>query len=492
MQFRLTICDDLIIQGRCAPEFATLRIPMSTRQDVAPGTSAPSRSVSSRDELVAWIAAGSKPAAQWRIGTEHEKFVFNTADRTPVPYAGPAGIRALMEGLIARHGWEAIMEGAHIIALKRPKGQGSETISLEPGGQFELSGAPLETLHQVHAETAQHLSEVRDIGATLGLGFLGAGFSPLWQLDKIPKMPKQRYGVMTRYMPQVGKGGLDMMYRTCTIQVNLDFSDEADMVKKFRVSLALQPIATALFAASPFTEGRPNGFKSMRSEVWRDTDTRRTGMLPFVFEPGMSFERYVDYALDVPMYFVYRDGTYIDVAGASFRDFMAGKLAALPGMLPTIDDWSDHVTTLFPEVRMKRFLEMRGADCGPEAHVTALPAFWVGLLYNQTALDAAWDLVRDWTADERQGLRDLAPKLALDAPFRRGKLGDIAKQAVVIAQTGLRDRARAEGGNLSEAGYLDGIAEIATTGKTLADRMLTAYLGPWRNNVDPIFRDYAF
>jgi glutamate--cysteine ligase len=461
---------------------------MSTRQDG--GSEA--QPVASRDELVAWIAAGSKSADKWRIGTEHEKFVFNTADHTPVPYAGPNGIRALMEGLIARFGWEAIMEGEHIIALKRPKGQGSETISLEPGGQFELSGATLETLHEVAAETALHLQQVREIGNTLGLGFLGAGFSPIWPLADVPKMPKQRYGVMTRYMPQVGKGGLDMMYRTCTIQVNLDFGSEADMVKKFRVSLALQPIATALFAASPFTEGKPNGFKSMRSEVWRDTDKRRTGMLPFVFEDGMSFGRYVDYALDVPMYFVYRDGKYIDVAGASFRDFMAGRLAAVPGMRPTIDDWSDHVTTLFPEVRMKRFLEMRGADCGPEAHITALSAFWVGLLYDQTALDAAWDLVKDWTADERQGLRDLAPRLALDAPFRQGKLGDIARQAVAISQTGLQNRARAGGGRSSEVGTLDCIADIAQTGQTLADRMLASYNGPWKQDVTPMFRQHAF
>jgi glutamate--cysteine ligase len=465
---------------------------MSTRQDAGPSTGPAAKPVTTRDELVAWIAGGSKPTGQWRIGTEHEKFVFQTATQAPVPYDGPVGIRALMEGLIARHGWAAIMEGAYIIALKRPNGRGSETISLEPGGQFELSGAPLATLHEVHAETAQHLAEVRDVGTTLGLGFLGAGFSPVWPLAAIPKMPKQRYGVMTRYMPQVGKGGLDMMYRTCTIQVNLDFASEADMVKKFRVSLALQPIATALFAASPFTEGRPNGFKSMRSEVWRDTDTRRTGMLPFVFEPGMSFERYVDYALDVPMYFVYRDGTYIDVAGASFRDFMAGRLRGHEGMRPTIDDWSDHVTTLFPEVRMKRFLEMRGADCGPESHVTALPAFWVGLLYDHTALDAAWDLVKDWTTEERQGLRDLAPKLALDAPFRGGKLGTIAAEVVRISRAGLVARRLASAGLVDEAGYLDPITAIATSGQTLADRMLAAYHGAWQQDVRPIFRDYAF
>jgi glutamate--cysteine ligase len=465
---------------------------MSTRQDGGTSSGQVAQPVATRDELVAWIAGGSKPAEQWRIGTEHEKFVFHTADLSPVPYAGASGIRALMEGLMARFGWVAIMEGEHIIGLKRPKGEGSEAISLEPGGQFELSGAPLATLHEVADETALHLSQVTEVGETLGLGFLGAGFSPLWRLSDVPKMPKQRYGVMTRYMPQVGKGGLEMMYRTCTIQVNLDFASEADMVKKFRVSLALQPVATALFAASPFTEGKPNGFKSMRSEVWRDTDRRRTGMLPFVFEGGMGFGRYVDYALDVPMYFVYRDGQYIDVAGASFRDFMAGRLAALPGLRPTIEDWSDHVTTLFPEVRMKRFLEMRGADCGPESHITALSAFWVGLLYDQTALDAAWDLVKDWTAEERQALRDLAPKLALDAPFRQTRLGDVARQAVAIAQTGLQNRARPGSGRSSEVGTLDGIADIANSGETLADRMLADYNGSWNRDVSAIFRAHAF
>ena len=373
---------------------------MSTRQD-----SAPSPVVGSRDDLVGWIAAGCKPRARWRIGTEHEKFGFLTDSHAPVPYAGPRGIRALMEQMIARYGWEAIMEGDNIIALKRPEGQGIETISLEPGGQFELSGAPVATLHDTAEETSVHLAQVREAGAALGIGFLGLGFSPVWRLDDTPRMPKQRYQVMTGYMPQVGSRGLDMMYRTCTVQVNLDFADEADMVEKLRVSLALQPIATALFAASPFTEGRPNGFKSMRSEVWQDTDKRRTGMIPFAFEAGMGFEAYVDYALAVPMYFVYRDGRYIDVAGASFRDFMAGnltgKLAQLQGVKPTLDDWSDHLTTLFPEVRLKRFLEMRGADSGRWRRIVGLSAFWVGLLYDQGALDAAWDLVKGWTAEER-------------------------------------------------------------------------------------------
>ena len=374
---------------------------MSTREQ-----GSQSATVETRDDLVRWIAAGEKPKSDWRIGTEHEKFVFRTGSLAPVSYDGPDGIRALMEELIKRYGWIAIREGENIIALRRPDGEKGGTISLEPGGQFELSGAPVETLHETAAETDEHLREVIDVGEDLAIGFLGIGFSPKWRLDEVPRMPKKRYQVMTRYMPTVGSRGLDMMYRTATVQVNLDFGSEADMVKKLRVSLALQPIATALFASSPFTEGRPNGFQSMRSEVWRDTDNRRTGMLPFVFEPGMGYERYVEYALDVPMYFVYRDGNYIDVAGASFRDFLAGRLKGFEGQRPTADDWSDHLTTLFPEVRLKRFLEMRGADGGRWGTITALPAFWTGILYDETALDQAWEMVRDWTAGRARGAEE--------------------------------------------------------------------------------------
>ena len=384
---------------------------MSTRQD---GEPAPL--VRSRQDLVDWIAAGSKPASAWRIGTEHEKIVFRTDDHRPVPYEGPRGIRAILEALIARYGWEPIMEGDNIIALKWPHGDPAATVSLEPGGQFELSGAPLSDIHAIGEETQVHLDQVSAIGKDIGIGFLGIGFSPKWTLEETPVMPKRRYAVMTGYMPKVGKRGLDMMYRTATIQVNLDFGDEADMVKKLRVSLALQPIATAIFASSPFTEGRPNGFRSMRSEVWRDTDPGRTGMLPFVFEPGMGFERYVDYALDVPMYFVYRDGNYIDVSGASFRDFLAGKLAAMPGQYPTVADWSDHLTTLFPEVRMKRFLEMRGADGGRWRRICALPAFWTGLLYDSAALEAAWESRKGL---ERRGATELAQRRAARARLPR-------------------------------------------------------------------------
>jgi glutamate--cysteine ligase len=460
---------------------------MSTRQD-----SAPSRRVTSRDDLVAWIAAGEKPQAKWLIGTEHEKFVFHTDTLTPVPYEGERSISALMNALIERFGWAPILEGGKVIALKRPDCELCGNISLEPGGQFELSGRPVDTLHETAAETRQHLREVLSVGEALGIGFLGLGFSPKWTLAETPHMPKERYSIMTRYMPTVGKRGLDMMYRTATIQVNLDFSDEADMVKKLRVSLALQPIATALFASSPFTEGQPNGFKSMRSEVWRDTDKRRTGMLPFAFEEGMGYERYVDYALAVPMYFVYRNGHYIDASGASFQDFLDGRLPQLPGERPTLDDWSDHLTTLFPEVRLKRFLEMRGADSGPWQRICALPALWVGLLCDPQALDDAWRLVKDWTAEERETLRDAVPKTALATPFRRTTVQHIAREVLHIARRGLRARRHINAASQDESVYLEPLDEVALSGRTLADRLLERFEGPWSGQIDHVFEEYAF
>jgi glutamate--cysteine ligase len=465
---------------------------MSTREAAAPG-----REITSRNDLVGWIAAGEKPRAGWRIGTEHEKFAFHADTLAPVAYNGPSGIRALMEGMMARYGWEPILEGETLIALRRPKsetviGTVGGTISLEPGGQFELSGGALTTLHETAAETRQHMREVLAVGEALGLGFLGVGFTPLWPLADVPSMPKQRYKVMTGYMPKVGSRGLDMMYRTATIQVNLDFGTEADMVQKLRVSLALQPIATALFASSPFTDGKPNGFKSMRSEVWRDTDNRRTGMLPFAFDPGMGYERYVDYALDVPMYFVYRDGRYIDVAGASFRTFMDGKLDQLQGERATMDDWSDHLTTLFPEVRLKRFLEMRGADSGGEANITALSAFWTGLLYDQSALDGAFDLIKSWTAEERQALRDQVPKSGLATKFRGAPLRQVTQRVLELSAAGLKVRHRLDERGQDESIHLAPLTPIAASSTTLADELLALYHGRWNGEVLPVFKEYAY
>jgi glutamate--cysteine ligase len=448
--------------------------------------------ICSRDELVADLEAGSKPERDWRIGTEHEKFGFYTSNYTPVPYEGERGIRALLEALRDRFGWDPVTEKGNIIALRRKDCPKGGAVSLEPGGQLELSGAPLETVHQTQEELRQHLVEVGEVGRDLGIGFLGIGFSPKWTLAETPVMPKERYRIMKRYMPKRGTRGLDMMFRTATVQVNLDFGSEADMVEKLRVGLALQPVATALFANSPFTEGKPNGFQSYRADIWRDTDPDRTGLIPFAFEEGMGFERYVDYALDVPMYFVYRDERYIDVAGASFRDFLAGKLEALPGVRPTLDDWADHLTTLFPDVRLKRFLEMRAADAGPFAELIALPALWVGLLYDQASQDAAAALTADWTEAERQGLRDAVPRLGLATPFRGVTLRTVARDVVNLALCGLERRARLDRNGNDERKALEPLLETVEDGRSPADRLLADYRGPWQGDIDKVFDTYAF
>ncbi len=447
--------------------------------------------IQSRDDLVAHIEKGAKPKAEWRIGTEHEKIPFYRESLRPVPYEGPAGIGALLRGLADRFGWRPVYDLDKIIALEEPSEHLGGSITLEPGGQFELSGAPVTTIFQTCEEVGRHLQQVRQIADPLGISFLALGYSPLWTLEETPRMPKSRYGIMTAYMPKVGSLGLDMMYRTATVQVNLDFADEADMVKKLRVSLALQPIATALFANSPFKEGKPNGYLSLRSAIWLDTDNARAGMLPFAFEDGMGYERYVDYALDVPMYFVRRDGKYIDAAGESFRDFLEGKLPQLPGEKPTIADWADHLTTIFPEVRLKRYLEMRGADSGPWRSLCALPALWAGLLYDQASLDAAYDLIKDWTAEERQQLRNDVPRLALRTPFRDGTVLDIARQALDIAAGGLKARGHS---NLfdDETKFLGPLREFVERGQTAADALLARYHGEWGGDVRPVFAENAY
>jgi len=443
-----------------------------------------------RDELVAYLESGCKPKSAFRIGTEHEKFGFYEADCTPVPYGGDRGIEAVLTNMQLMLGWEPVTDNGKIIGLVDPTKGGA--ISLEPGGQFELSGAPLESIHQTCREVHSHLAQLREVAEPLGIGFLGLGFSPKWTRAETPRMPKQRYDIMTAYMKTVGTLGLDMMYRTCTVQVNLDFSSEADMVKKMRVGLALQPIATALFANSPFKEGKPNGFLSLRSEVWKDTDNDRAGMLPFVFDDGFGFEAYADYALDVPMYFLKRGDHYHDVSGKSFRDLMAGRLEGFEGEKPVRSDWVNHLTTIFPEVRLKKFIEMRGADGGPWRILCGLPALWVGLLYDDTALNAAWDLVKDWSAEERQALRDDVPKTALKTPFRNTTVQEIARQAVAIAHDGLKRRAFGHGGEADETRFLEELAEIAETGVTHADRMLEKFNGAWNGDIDRVFAEYAY
>ena len=438
-----------------------------------------------RDQLLAPMIKGEKPAAAWRIGTEHEKLVYAAADHHAPSYAEQGGIRDLLMAL-TDYGWEPVIENGNVIALSGSDG----AVSLEPAGQLELSGAPLENLHQTCAETGRHLDQVKAIGAKTGTGFLGLGMWPDKRRDELPIMPKGRYAIMLNHMPRVGSMGLDMMLRTCTIQVNLDYSSEADMAQKFRTSLALQPLATALFANSPFTEGKPNGFLSYRSHIWSDTDPHRTGMLPFVFEDGFGYDRYAEYMLDVPMYFVFRDGKYIDAAGLSFRDFLKGKLAVLPGELPRASDWVDHLSTAFPEVRLKSFLEMRGADGGPWSTICALPAFWVGLLYDQTALDAAWQLVKDWDMNEREALRSAVPKLGLDAPLPGGgMLKDIAREVLAISRAGLNARGRLNKAGDNESGFLAPLDEIVASGKVPAQRLLDKFNGPWGGDISRVYED---
>ncbi|MEO8927652.1 MAG: glutamate--cysteine ligase [Caulobacteraceae bacterium] len=444
------------------------------------------------DDLTAWFAAGGKNAADFRVGAEHEKFVFRVEGNAPVPYEGDAGIRALLEGLM-RFGWTGTYEenaagGETLIGLNR----GMANISLEPGGQFELSGAPLRTMHDICEETGQHLEEVKAVAGELGLGFLGLGFSPIWRRDEVPIMPKGRYQIMRGYMPKVGGLGLDMMLRTCTVQANLDFADEADMVAKFRVSLALQPIVTALFANSPFTEGKPNGFLSARANVWTDTDNARTGMLDFVFEPGFGFETYARYALDVPMYFAKRGGRYIDVAGRSFRTFMEGRLAEVPGQRATIKDWVDHTSTIFPEVRLKQYLEMRGADAGPWSRLCGLPALWAGILYDPASQEAALELCKDWTAADRAALRGDVARLGLKASVAGRSVQVVAQDMLALAHQGLKRRNRLSAGMVDETNYLAELEDIADTGVTAAEHLLELYHGAWAGDASRVFETFAY
>jgi glutamate--cysteine ligase len=443
--------------------------------------------IESRDDLIRHLSRGCRPSADWAIGTEHEKFVYDLTTRKPVAYDGKPGIRQLLEGM-QRFGWQPVLEGGNIIGLT----QNGASLSLEPGGQFELSGAAVKTVHETCAEVALHQQQTREVAEEIGVGVLGFGFAPSWSLDEVPVMPKGRYGIMRRYMPKVGGYGLDMMFRTCTVQVNLDFESEADMVKKFRVGLALQPITTALFANSPFREGRPSGFLSYRAQVWTDVDNARAGMLPWVFDSGMSFERYVDYALDVPMYFLYRDGKYIDMAGQSFRKFLAREIPDVAHIEPMMSDWADHLTTIFPEVRLKSFLEMRGTDGGAWRRICGMPALWVGLLYDKQSLDACWDLVKDWTTEERQAMRDGVGRLAFKTPFRKATVHELAHRILEISSAGLKRRAALDGAGMSEDGFLNPLRELVNRGYTRSEEMLKNYHGAWRGDLSHLFSEYNF
>ncbi|WP_029041764.1 glutamate--cysteine ligase [Cucumibacter marinus] len=451
------------------------------------GTSAP---IESKADLIEALSSGSKPKSDWRVGTEHEKFVFYADSLGPVPYEGENGIGALLDGVAKKTGWSPLYDRDKVIGLTDTRTGAS--ISLEPGGQFELSGAALSNLHDTCSETHRHLTVLREVADPMGIKFLGIGVTPDWAVTDIPVMPKSRYGIMAPYMREVGTLGTSMMFRSCTVQANLDFSSEADMVKKLRVSLALQPIATALFANSPFVDGKPSGFLSFRSQIWLHTDPDRTGMLPFAFEEGMSFERYVDYALDVPMYFVIRNGQYVNCAGESFRAFLRGELPQLPGEKPLKRDWEDHLSTIFPEVRLKRFLEMRGADCGPWEEICALPALWTGLLYDEDSLEGAWDLVKDWTAEERWQLRKDVPVKALETEFRDGTVHDLTRLVLPLAQAGLERRNLRNWEDMDETMHLAPLRRVVETGKTQAERLLDCYHGPWEGDIKRVYAVAAY
>ena len=442
------------------------------------------------EQMAEYLEAGCKPKDAWRIGTEHEKFGYCKDTLKPLPYAGERSIEAVLSGLRDEFGWAAVEEAGKLIGLEKD----GANVSLEPGGQLELSGAPLETIHETCDEVNDHLAQVKAVADRIGVGFIGLGAAPHWTHDEMPLMPKGRYKLMDGYMQKVGDLGRQMMRRTCTVQVNLDFASEADMVQKLRVALALQPVATALFANSPFLEGRLNGHKSWRSRVWRDLDADRTGMLPFVFEEGFGFERWVEYALDVPMYFVYRDGTYVNALGQSFRDFLKGELPALPGELPTLSDWADHLTTIFPEARIKRFIEMRGADGGPWRRLCALPAFWVGLMYDQTALDAAWDVCRNWDAETRESLRVAASVDGLQAEVNGLRMEEVAAECVEIAEAGLRARGRAGSGGMipDETHFLNALKESVEAGRAPADDLIGLYETEWQGDVTRVFADFSY
>ncbi len=447
--------------------------------------------VENRQQLVEWLEKGCKPRDEWRIGTEHEKFGFYANDYSPVPYEGENGIRALLEGMRHELGWEPILDERRIIGLADPEGKGA--ISLEPGGQFELSGAPLSNIFETCRESNAHLATVKKVALPLGIAFLGVGGSPKWSLDETPRMPKSRYAIMSRYMPKVGSRGLDMMYRTATIQTNLDFASEADMRLKVQVSKRLQPLSSALFARSPFTEGKPNGLLSWRSAVWLDTDNQRGGFQAFMLDKDFSFERYVDWALDVPMYFVIRQGRYHDCTDVTFRQFMSGALKdRVPDAMPTVGDWNNHLTTLFPDVRLKRYFEMRGADGGPWRDICALPAFWTGLMYNQSALEAADALTREWTAQEVARYRAEVPALGLKATVARRPLLEVAREVLELSAAGLAERAIRNSTGQDERIFLAPLMETVASGLTPAERLLNKYQGAWEGDIHRLFDEYAY
>ena len=451
--------------------------------------SSPTHTITQKSQMVGWLASQAKEQSLWRIGTEHEKFLFHKADNRPVGYEGERGIQTILKRLQAEYQMTPIMEKGHIIGLKDNQGG---SITLEPGGQLELSGAPLENLHQTCKETGAHLNQMKHVISDLEIGMLGLGFQPIWSRDDISWMPKGRYKIMREYMPKRGNLGLDMMLRSCTVQVNLDYADERDMVRKFRTSLALQPVATALFANSPFKDGKLSGLKSTRAHVWTDTDPDRCGVPEIVFDSGFGYEAWIDYILDVPMYFLHRGDDYLDVSGLSFAEFMAGRLTGFEGQYPLLHDFEDHITTAFPEVRLKGYLEMRGADSGSWNNICALPALWVGTLYDDEALARAEALVADIGAQDVENARYSAAKDGLAGKFGEHMMLDIAQKFVDIASDGLKARNRLDDSGMDERGFLSPLKSILKSRKTNADLMIEAFKGEWQGDINKVFVNHDF
>ena len=447
--------------------------------------------IESKDQLTQYLRDGEKSISEFRIGTEHEKFVFNIHDNSPVPYEGDKGIKSLLLNL-TRFGWKEVLENNNVIALERDESLGGGSITLEPGGQFELSGAKLKDIHETFNEIYEHKNQVSEVAAELGLGFLGIGFTPDWKRENISIMPKQRYDIMRSYMPKKGQLGLDMMLRSSTIQVNLDYSSEEDMIRKFRFSLVIQPIVTAIFSNSPVSDGKLNNYKSYRGFVWTDTDPDRTGMLPFVFDKFMSYESYVDYAIDVPMYFVYREGNYIDLSGKSFRDFLNGRLNEMNNEQPTMSDWELHLTTIFPEVRLKKWLEMRGADAGNLQSVCALSAFWTGLLYEESSLNNAYRLLGDIDIQELNELRLSCAKNGLESKTKNINVLELGKDLLEISHEGLRKRKKLNAEGEDESIFLSPVSEILKNQRSPADIIISNYYGDWEMKIENFYKNCMF
>jgi glutamate--cysteine ligase len=435
------------------------------------------------DQLVEFLRRSEKPPERWRVGTEHEKVGLWVPELRPVPYEGERGIAALLDAVAESDGWTRLREGEHLVALRKD----GASVTLEPGGQLELSGAPLRTIHETCSEFQTHLAMMKRVCEPLGIVWLGLGMHPIHGVPEIPSMPKSRYRIMRSYLPARGSLSLEMMYATATVQANYDFSDEADMVAKMRTALAVSPIVSAIFANSSLSEGKANGFVSRRLHIWQHTDPERTGLLPFVFEPDMGYRRYIEWALDVPMFFFVREGSYHPAGGMTFRRFLRegwGEQRA------TFADFDRHLTTLFPEVRLKHVIEVRGADAVPPGLTCSLPALWKGILYDADALEAAWRLVGDATQEEREAARSEVSRRGLAAHYAGRPMLELAGELARTASEGLRRIGHAGRRDPDESSFLDPVFEQLATGASPGQIVLERWEGEWQRSPDRLI-EYA-